>query len=341
MNFKKITVFLCLSLSSLGFAAPQNFDFSLDQNQPENLVINNRILLKINGKPISVMDVVRKMDLLFYKQYPELASSSMARYQFYTSAWRSLLGSVIDDQLIMADAEEKGVVVNDGEVREELEITFGPDVVLNLDRLGMTLSEALDLLKTELTVSRMMSMMVRSKSMTEVHPQTIRERFDTFMQKNPPQDYWVYQILSIRGEEHQRVAAEVHRLISEENIPFQEVVSTVQEEGVEIAYSEEYEQRDCDMSVAYRAVLQTLSAGVASAPVSNKAGSRLFCLKEYREKEATPFKEKETELKQDLLQEALARNNEAYRAKLREYYGITDSYLAEMLPQDLQPFALN
>ncbi len=31
---------------------------------------------------------------------------------------------------------------------------FGPDVVLNVDKMGMTLSEAFDLLKTEITVQK-------------------------------------------------------------------------------------------------------------------------------------------------------------------------------------------
>ena len=138
------------------------------------------------GKAISVMDVVRKMDLLFYRQYPDLASSAMARYQFYTSGWRSVLGAVIDDYLIVADAEEKEITVNDGEVREELEKMFGPDVVLNLDQLGMTLEEAFDLLKTELTVQRMTAIMVRSKAITDVHPLSVRKNIKNFSVRTLP-----------------------------------------------------------------------------------------------------------------------------------------------------------
>ncbi len=65
-----ILLSLLCSCSSL-FGAVSNLDFSLDNSYPQNIVINNRILLKVNGKSITVMDVVRKMDLLFYRQYPE------------------------------------------------------------------------------------------------------------------------------------------------------------------------------------------------------------------------------------------------------------------------------
>lgn len=347
MRLKTILSLILLDLAfSIGYAAPgamtPGFEYSFDQSYPENLVINNRILLKINGKPITVMDVVRKMDLLFYRQYPDLASSQVARYQFYTNAWRSLLAATIDDQLIMADAEEKKVEVNDGEVREELEKLFGPDVVLNLDKMGLTLQEAFDLLKTELTVQRMTAIMVRSKAMPEVNPKNIRERYESFLKENPPQDFWVYQILSIRGKGHETVAQELHRMMEEEKIPFEQVVSVFgkQDPQVEFTYSDEFIQKDKDLSLAYKAVLEALSAGSSSAPVFKKDLSRIFCLKEVKKEEGGVFKEKEEELKADLLQEAMSRHNMAYRTKLREHYGLTEEYLNQVIPEDLHPFAL-
>ena len=163
MKSKFLLACLGIVFSTVSASSPPvdfNSNFSFDQNYPENIIINNRILLKINGKAITVIDVVRKMDLLFYRQYENLASSAIARYQFYNTGWRTVLGMVIDDYLIMADAEEKQIKVNDGEVREELQRLFGPDVVLNVDKLGMTLEEAFELIKTELIVQRMTSMMV-------------------------------------------------------------------------------------------------------------------------------------------------------------------------------------
>jgi hypothetical protein len=315
-------------------------DFALEQNYPENIVVNNRVLLKVNGKTITVMDVVRKMDLLFYRQYPELASSVVARYQFYASGWRSILGAVIDDSLILADAEEKGVTINDGEVREELEKLFGPDVVLNLDQLGMTLSEAFDLLKTELTVQRMTSMMVRSKAMTEISPQSVKKRYDNMLLKNPPQNFWVYQILSIRGDQHEQVANEVYHLIQEQNISFESLASHFEHEGVELAYSEEFRQSARELSLAYRSVLETLSVGSVSAPVSSRNGSRIFCLKRVERDEPRNFREIEDELKQELMREAMAKYNAEYRQKLRGHFDITENYLTQAVPQTLQPFAL-
>jgi hypothetical protein len=337
--FTLLSLFI-LSTPLLKAAPPELNEFSLEQSYPENLVVNNRILLKINGKAVSVMDVVRKMDLLFYRQYPELVDSPVARYQFYMSGWRTVLGAVIDDSLIMADAEEKEVEVNDGEVREELEKLFGPNVVLNLDKLGMTLDEAFDLLKIELTVQRMTAIMVRNKAITAVHPTTVKERYAKILAENPPQNYWVYRILSIRGPDHERVAKEAYRLLSEQQITFEEIASAIQEEGVELSYSEEYNQNERDLSLSYKAILQTLALGNASAPLSTQKGSRLFCLKEIGKTNPPSFKEVEEGLTRELTQDAMTRYHAEYRAKLRKQYGLTPQYLSHNIPDNLHPFAL-
>ncbi len=340
---------VCLGIISTVGAAPPSMDFnsslSFDQNYPEDIVINNRVLLKFNGKTITVMDVVRKMDLLFYRQYENLASSAVARYQFYHSGWRTVLGMVIDDYLIMADAEEKQVKVNDGEVREELEQLFGPNVVLNLDKLGMTLEEAFALIKTELTVQRMTSMMVRSKAMSDVYPLSVKKRYEKMVAENPIQDVWVYRVLSVRGPGHEHVAQEAHRLIKDVGVPVEEVIAKLKTENVELTFSDAYHQKEKELSVAYRAVLGTLAAGEApsasvSAPISNKTVSRLFCLKGIEKEESRTFNAMAEELKKELTVQAMEKHNTEYRTKLRKHYGMTEKYLSHIIPSDLQPFAM-
>ncbi len=333
---KKILLLICLSAASLQAAPPGQPLF--EENQ--NLEVNNRVLLKINGKPITVLDVARKMDMIFYRQYPELSSSSTARYQFYSSAWEPMLTALIDDLLIMADAEEKGVTISEGEIREELESLFGPDVVFNIDKLGMTLDEAVEQLKMELTVQRMNMMMVRSKAIAESHPKEVRHRYEKMIQENPPKDRWVYRVLSVRGQEHKRVAQEAFKLLNEQKLPFEEVVETLSTPEVEIALSEDYEREEGALSLAHKAVLQTLSAGAFSAPLCKESVSRIFFLGEFKNGSPTPFNDIAEQLKQELTQEIAEKHNEAYKLKLRKHYGITERYLKQVMPESFQPFAL-
>ncbi|MCC5832278.1 MAG: hypothetical protein JJU12_04465 [Chlamydiales bacterium] len=312
---------------------------NLFEKEP-NLVINNRVLLKVNGKPITVMDVVRKMDLIFYRQFPELAASPMARYQFYLNSWQAMLGAVIDDHLIVADAEEKKVEITEGEVREELESLFGPDVVFNLDKMGLTLNEAMDMLKRELTVQRMNMMMVRSKAMAETQPKEVRARYERMVDENPPQCAWVYRVLSIRGDGHERVAQEASKLLNEQKLPFEEVVTKLSNQDVELALSSEYEIDEKSISLGHKALLQTLSAGASSTPQTKDSVSRIFCLKEYKKAEPIPFNSISEKIKSEIIREISAKYDEEYRQKLRKQYGMTDRYLKRMIPENFEPFAL-
>lgn len=344
MKSKFLLACLGIVFSTVSASSPPvdfNSNFSFDQNYPENIIINNRILLKINGKAITVIDVVRKMDLLFYRQYENLASSAIARYQFYNTGWRTVLGMVIDDYLIMADAEEKQIKVNDGEVREELQRLFGPDVVLNVDKLGMTLEEAFELIKTELIVQRMTSMMVRSKAMTEVYPLSVKQRYEKVLAQNPIQDVWLYHILSVRGVGHEAVAAEAYRLINEQGLSYEETIARLKTDQVELTFSDVYTQKEKELSTAYKAVLASLQPGGAtSKPITNKTVSRLFCLKGIEKEGSRSFNEMAEELKKELTMEAMEKHNAEYRSKLRSHYGMTEKYLSHIIPNDLQPFAM-
>ncbi len=89
-----------LSLRGLDFTSPT--DLTSPTSTPSTIDINNRVLLKVNGKSLSVFDVVKKLDILFYKQLPEHISSPVIRYQFYVTNWRTVFDSLVDEALIGA-----------------------------------------------------------------------------------------------------------------------------------------------------------------------------------------------------------------------------------------------
>src|SRR5665647_2210950 len=83
------------------------------------IFVNNRILARVNGKPISAYDVMKKMDIIFFKQFPEYMSSTEARFQFYTYNWAHELEEMVTKELILADAKESKVEVSGGDLRQE------------------------------------------------------------------------------------------------------------------------------------------------------------------------------------------------------------------------------
>ena len=111
-------------------------------NAMARLAVDNRILATVHGKAISALDLAKKMNLLFVQQFPEQTASAEARFQFYQVNWRQLLEDLIDKELILLDAKELKLPAAVGDVRQEMESLFGPDVVMTLSKVNLSYVEA-------------------------------------------------------------------------------------------------------------------------------------------------------------------------------------------------------
>src|SRR5262249_45381970 len=140
--------------------------------------VQNRVLATVNGNVISVIEVKKKMDMLLYQNFPQCLDVPEARYEFYSSHWRKVLSVLIYRELMLADAEAKGFPMSSGDVREELEEIFGPDVMLNLDNAGLTLDEAWQMVKADITIRRMLYYQVRMRVTPQITPSEIRKAYD-------------------------------------------------------------------------------------------------------------------------------------------------------------------
>src|SRR3990167_2592182 len=164
-----------------------------------DLIINNRPVAKINGKVISLMDVVKKMDLILQEYGKEYLESNVARYQFYSKQLEPTLDDMISSELMLLDAEQKKITVTDGQVREELESRFGPNMIENLEMVHMTHDEAYEMIRSELIVNQLMGVKVHSKTVLSVTPHDIKDAYTTYLAENSPKETWKYQVLSLRG----------------------------------------------------------------------------------------------------------------------------------------------
>lgn len=311
------------------------------------IAVQNRILLKINGKVITVMDLAKRLDLLLYRQYPQLSDVPLVKYQFYQTNWRPVLDTMIDDELILADAKEKKVEATDGDVREEMEKLFGPDVVLNLHRIDLTYDEAFSLLKEELVVQRMVQMMVRSKA-TVVQPAEVRKLYEKMSEEGKKDPVWVYQVLTVEAGDLEKGAEaleEAYKLLSEEHRSIENVMAVLSEKTYEPRLNA-FNRKESELSGSHKAVLETLIAHHYSRPqlsASKKEKSwlfRLFYLEDKREGSPLAFQEVEKKLSMHLIQEAVAKESVIYVHKLRSHFGVTEDYLAQMIPEGFQPFQI-
>lgn len=329
---------LCLfSLTAFASNLPP-IDFSENQK----IAVQNSILAKVNGNTISVIDVKKKMDLAFHRNFPHLEQSNEARCQFYEASWRHVLMEMIDQELILADATEKNIPLSDGEVREEMESRFGPNIMFTLDKLKLTYDETWKMVKDEMTVQRMTWWFIHSKAMSQVTPQDIRQAFRVYIKENPAFQEWKYQVIVIRGDSLEEKAKTIYAKLQETHQNPEEALDSLKKIDPSIQISSTFTATDKQLSEAHKTALSNLSAGEYSKPLLQKSRSdhqfvaRIFYLSEKTDHPAPQFEAMSHTLRDQLVQKAVSQESVAYLGRLRKQY----SYY-ENIPEGLHPFSLN
>lgn len=352
---KKSQILLCtllLASNSIFAAAPAGANSLLFPSNRPAVKVNNRVLIHVQGKSITVRDVQKKMDLIFLREFPEYAEIPEARYQFYSAQWRFMLKDLVDRALIVADAERMDLKISNGDIKQEMNDLFGPDVTQKLDQLGLNNDEAMDIVKTDILIRRAMGMKVHMAAQMKLRPQDVRSGYEEYVKNFVGSSQWVYQIITIRHpdlEKGRELAVRFHDALKSGLATPQEMVEKLmqEDEEVKITLSEQFSQKVEELSPQYKEVLEGLQKGTVSDPIvqdsraTNSKVYRLFVLEDKITQEPLPFAEAETAIKEQLTQKVMAAETDRYMEKLHRYYGITDEFIEKQIPPGFQPFTLN
>jgi hypothetical protein len=320
------------------------------------LVIQNKILANVHGKTLSVMDVVKKMDVFISENYPDLANSPQGKFQFYSTQWKNILNELIDAELMIADAERLELKVTDAEVREELHSRFGPNIMKNLNKFNMSYEEARKMIWTDLVVQRMTWYRIHSKAVQSINPQDIRASYKEYSEKNPPSDEWTYEVLSIRAKDPvvaSEISLKAKELVQQTQEGLKAVANVIQEKFAKnksqeplyvIQVSDPITVTDKEVSETYKRILKNLSIGDYSDPLLQQSRNKeenvqkMFHLINHTHKETPSFSSMADSIKQGLLQRTAAKQRLAYFKKIRKRYGFDENELKRL--EGLQPFSL-
>lgn len=328
--------------------------FMLGQEAPARIFVNNRILARVNGKSISVIDIMKKMDMLFYKQFPQYTSSVEARFQFYEFSWKHVLQDLIDKELILNDAEEKKVPVSSGDIRQEMESLFGPNIIVNLDKVGLTFEEAWKMVQDDIKIRRMIHVRANLRAIKQVTPQDVRNAYEEYAKDNIRPEKWRYAVVSIRNpdlENGAEAAAFAYQFLTEEGKSMEELPAAIKNiapfgQTTKITVSELFDHDEKELSPSYKEVLATLTPDSYSKPLAQKSRSdnssvfRIFHLKEKIPGGVISFNEVEAKLKDELIENAVNKATAEYLNKLRQHYHIKENHFTEAISDDFHPFTL-
>lgn len=318
-----------------------------------HIVINNRPLARVNGKTFSLIDVVKKMDIFIQTQYPALMKDKATLFQFYQNNWKTQLEQMIENELVLLDAESKEIDVSDGDIRKEMSERFSPNVFARLDEFNLSFEEARELVKNDLIIQQMLWYRAYSKARQSITPDTIKKSYDMHVQNFNGADAWKYEVLTLRGEEgtSEKFSAMAYDLLTNKQLPLKEVASRLNQEAktmdvnVIASASSDYQLDSNQISKQHLDILSTLQLNGYSEPVkqTTRDGSpvhRIFHLKNHEKSEPEAFESYANTKLDQMLNQAAAREKQRYVDRLKKQFHFDENEQIFDLPQNYQPFAL-
>ena len=156
--------------------------------------------------------------------------------------------------------------VSNGDIRQEMENMFGPNIIDNLDNLGLTFDDAWNIVKDEIIIRRMLYHRVNNRAIKRVTPQLIYETYQEFAKNNPRTGEWRYNVISVQDknlENSSLTAKQIFHLLTDDKISVSDLADTLQQRGLvaestRITISEEIVVSEKEISNSHKEILSTL-----------------------------------------------------------------------------------
>jgi hypothetical protein len=311
------------------------------------IVVENRVLATVRDEVITVVDVVKKLDMVFHQQFPEYRQMPEARYEFYRAHWRKVLEELVNRQLIVSFAEEKQFGVTNGDVREELEEMFGPNVMMSLYEEGLSIHEVHEMMKADILLRRALSFYVQSPVIASITPELLREAYRARLEELRQKKGWLWRAVTIKskkGDCPKDVADTVWKRLERNHQKVEEIVSSLPE-GIEVTVSQPFRSDHNDVSPAVCEILEKLPLRSYSEPCVSSGRSdprqtwRCYIVDEHVEQKVPTLFELEPLLRQELAGPEIAKRTIAFFDDLRKQYHVKHLFSSDEL-MAFEPFVL-
>lgn len=314
--------------------------------QPKEISVSPRTLARVHDAVITVNDVMKKMDLVFYQQYPQFRSSPSHRLEFYKASWKRALQELFERRLIMMYAEENKMEVGHGDIREEMEELFGPNVLLRLYEAGVSLDDAYDMVRQDIMMRRLLQFYVRIPALASITPQKVKERFEQRYVNKTKGEKVSWQLLSLKAPEAtseeigKRIVDEVNR----HEKSFEQVQAELPE-GLELTLSQPFVSQIDQLSPQVQQIIEHASLNTWTSPIPAKEQKKggvkwnSYLITGRIAGEKIPFNLVENEIVEELMQPVFEEKRNQFIADLQKKYDATLA-LSDKDMDSFQPFVM-
>ena len=317
------------------------------QNRRPSIVVENKVLATVRDQIITVLDVTKKMDMIFYQQFPQYRGLPEARYEFYHANWRRIFQELVDRQLILSMAEEKHFDVTNGDIREEMEDSFGPNAMMNLYEEGLSIHDVEEMMKADILLRRALSFYVHSPVIAAVTPSVLRVSYKKHIEGLKEKYGWVWRSVTVKsksGDCPKEAATRVWERLQKNHGAIEQVSAELGED-YEVTASTPFRSERSEVAPSVQTVLEQLPPQTFSEPQpftsrsDQRQGWRCYIVDEKVSAAIPPFEEIEPVLRQQIADPVIIRRTIEFFEDLRKQYGVKQLLSSEELLA-FEPFQL-
>ncbi|MCH9621237.1 MAG: hypothetical protein S4CHLAM20_06550 [Chlamydiia bacterium] len=309
----------------------------------------NRILSSVGEKSITVLDVKREMDRQLYRQDKKIFSNPEAVYSYYAQNWKHILQKMVNDEILLLEAEKSKYEVKSHDVNQKMKELYGDDQVDAFRFLSITPEQALQNSKKELISAHLSWYKIWSKAFLETTPGIIRKAYETHIAELPKKDEWTYQALYIKGKDQEVVdqtASNIASLLKDGGCTnlsaILENINTP--EDLKVGLSKDITLSSAQLSPNLLSVLENLEAGKMSEVISGKTqnaySGKVLHLKGFKKEPIPSYREMNAQIKDKMLNIKGGKIAHGYFEKLYKSYDIAGLYGMKLQSSNLTPFTL-
>ena len=315
------------------------------QDHRSSIVMENKVLATVRDQIITVFDVVKKMDMIFYQQFPQYRGVPEARCEFYRANWRRIFQELVDRQLIISMAEEKHFDVTNGDIREELEEIFGPNAMMNMYEEGLSLHDVEEMMRADILLRRALSFYVHSPVISSVTPSVLRTAYEKRIEELKGGYGWVWRSATVKsksGDCPEGVAKQMWSLLQKSHCTIEQISAELGN-GYEVVLSQPFRSEKSEVAPTVQAVLEQLQPQTFSEPQpftsrsDPRQGWRCYIVDERFSVKVPSFEELEALLQNEIASPVITVRTAEFFEDLRKQYGVKHLLSAEEL-QALEPF---
>lgn len=311
---------------------------------------NNKILTHVGNKPITVLDVKREMDRQIYLFDKTAFDNPEAVYAHYNQNWKYTLKKIVQDELLLLEAESREFSIPPHEITKKTAELYGENPVPLYQLLSITQEEAKEHGKRELYSMYLNYFNIWDKCNIAATPKEVQKAYQSFIKDLPMKDKWIYQAMVVQGKDEQLVN-QTSESISQmlKGGQFSNLAAIVDSlsvgDDLKVGLSKDITLTTKELSPSLLAVLENLEVGMMTDVITAKSSGtytgKVIHLKEIQKEPIPDFSEISENLKHNIVSKSSEELSEKYFGNLSKKYGLSGLYGKNLQQSQLVPFTLD